>query len=173
MLINFSKLTFSKNSIRFNIRVSNSLGTAQARPFVRPGLVPICLQKLSIDDTSRQIWVLLHRHLRNLARAFSTCMLRLTAFAVVFNIAYASNHAPWRNAQARARPVQKIEPKLNKQSRQSPIKSPLQLNIHSVHVDTQSTLAFIAYASNKSSDDSAHLRKCAVSPGPLLFAFKT
>ena len=122
MLINFSKLTFSKNSIRFNIRVSNSLGTAQARPFVRPGLVPICLQKLSIDDTSRQIWVLLHRHLRNLA-----CMLRLTAFAVVFNIAYASNHAPWRNAQARARPVQKIEPKLNKQSRQSPIKSPLQL----------------------------------------------
>ena len=127
MLLNFSKLTFSKNSIRFNIRVSNSLGTAQARPFVRPGLVPICLQKLSIDDTSRQIWVLLHRHLRNLARAFSTCMLRLTAFAVVFNIAYASNHAPWRNAQARARPVQKIEPKLNKQSRQSPIKSPLQL----------------------------------------------
>ena len=122
MLINFSKLTFSKNFIRFNIRVSNSLGTAQARPFVRPGLVPICLQKLSIDDTSRQIWVLLHRHLRNLA-----CMLRLTAFAVVFNIAYASNHAPWRNAQARARPVQKIEPKLNKQSRQSPIKSPLQL----------------------------------------------
>ena len=122
MLINFSKLTFSKNSIRFNIRVSNSLGTAQARPFVRPGLVPICLQKLSIDDTSSQIWVLLHRHLRNLA-----CMLRLTAFAVVFNIAYASNHAPWRNAQARARPVQKIEPKLNKQSRQSPIKSPLQL----------------------------------------------
>ena len=122
MLINFSKLTFSKNSIRFNIRVSNSLGTAQARPFVRPGLVPICLQKLSIDDTSMQIWVLLHSHLRNLA-----CMLRLTAFAVVFNIAYASNHAPWRNAQARARPVQKIEPKLNKQSRQSPIKSPLQL----------------------------------------------
>ena len=122
MLINFSKLTFSKNSIRDNIRVSNSLGTAQARPFVRPGLVPICLQKLSIDDTSRQIWVLLHRHLRNLARAFSTCMLRLTAFAVVFNIAYASNHAPWRNAQARARPVQKIEPKLNKQSRQSPIR---------------------------------------------------
>ena len=107
MLINFSKLTFSKNSIRFNIRVSNSLGTAQARPFVRPGLVPICLQKLSIDDTSRQIWVLLHSHLRNLARAFSTCMLRLTAFAVVFNIAYASNHAPWRNARARARPVQK------------------------------------------------------------------
>ena len=100
MLIIFSKLTFSKNSEKVYDRVSNSLGTAQARPFVWPGLVPICVQKLSIDDTSRQIWVLLHRHLRNLARAFSTCMLRLTVFAVVFYIAYASNHTPYRNAQA-------------------------------------------------------------------------
>ena len=147
MLINFSKLTFSKNSIRFNIRVSNILGTAQARPFVRPGLVPICLQKLSIDDTSRQIWVLLHRHLRNLARAFSTCMLRLTAFAVVFNIAYASNHAPWRNAQARARPVQPtlvfIACASNKNSNESAV------SLHSKHLedaDTKSTSFFSAKA---------------------------
>ena len=60
----------------------------------------------------------------------------------------------------------KIEPKLNKQSRQSPIKSLLQLTFLTRRYA-------IACASNKSSDDSAHLRKCAVSPGPLLFAFIT
>ena len=41
----FSKSTFSKNSFRNTIRVSNSL----AQCFVRPDLGPNCLQKLSAD----------------------------------------------------------------------------------------------------------------------------
>ena len=47
--------TFSKNSFRNTIRVSNSLDPDQARRFVRPDLGPNCLQRLSADDTSRQI----------------------------------------------------------------------------------------------------------------------
>ena len=146
--------------------MSNSLDTAQVRPFVQPGLVPICLQKLSIDDTSRLIWVLLHKHLRNLARAFSTCMLRLNAFAVVFNIAYASNHTPWRNAQAWARPVQKYITKAKQAVSPEPYNShSFRWRRHAIDVDF--------YCMCEQPDDSAHLRKSAVSPGPLLFAFKT
>ena len=137
MLINFSKLTFSKNSIRFNIRVSNSLGTAQARPFVRPGLVPICLKKLSIDDTSRQIWVLLHRHLRNLARAFSTCMLRLTAFAVVRRRFFLQKLRRLRICAGWA--------------------ESLSYSVHLIDLDTQLTLVFIAYASSGSADECVHM----------------
>ena len=50
----FSKSTFSKNSLRNAIRVSNSLDPDQARQNVWPGLGPNCLQSLSADDTSRQ-----------------------------------------------------------------------------------------------------------------------
>ena len=49
--------SFPKNqliSFSSSIRVSNSLYPDQARPFVRPGLVPNCMQKLSPGDTSRQ-----------------------------------------------------------------------------------------------------------------------
>ena len=49
----FSKSTFSKNSFRNTIRVSNSLDPDQARHFVRPDLATNCLQKLSADDASR------------------------------------------------------------------------------------------------------------------------
>ena len=45
--------TFSKQSFRNNIRVSNSLDPDQARCFVGPGLGPNCLQKLSAYDNSR------------------------------------------------------------------------------------------------------------------------
>ena len=51
-LLFFFKSTFSKNSFRNTIRVSNSLDPGQARRFVGPGLGPNCLQKLSAD-TSR------------------------------------------------------------------------------------------------------------------------
>ena len=51
----FSKSTFSKNSFRNTIRVSNRLDPDQARHFVGPDLGPKCLQKLSADDTSRQL----------------------------------------------------------------------------------------------------------------------
>ena len=34
--------------------MTNSLGPGQVRRFVRPGLDPPCLQRLSADDTSRQ-----------------------------------------------------------------------------------------------------------------------
>ena len=48
-----SKSTFSKNSFRYTIRVSNSLDPDQAKHFVGPDLGPKCLQKLSADDTRR------------------------------------------------------------------------------------------------------------------------
>ena len=53
----FQKPTFSKKSFRNTcaIRVSNSLDPDQARRFVGPDLGPNSLQKLSADDTSRQI----------------------------------------------------------------------------------------------------------------------
>ena len=49
----FSKSTFSKNSFSNTICVSSRLDPDQARPFVGPDLGPICLQRLSADDTSR------------------------------------------------------------------------------------------------------------------------
>ena len=42
----FSKLTFSKNSFRNTIRVSNSLDQDQDRHFVGPDLGPNCLQQI-------------------------------------------------------------------------------------------------------------------------------
>ena len=54
MLI-FPKLTFSKNSFRNAIRVSNSLDPDQARHFVWPDLDSSCLQRLQADATSRLI----------------------------------------------------------------------------------------------------------------------
>ena len=51
-LLIFSKSTFSKNSFRNTIRVSNSLDPDQARHYVGPDLDPNCLQRLSADDTS-------------------------------------------------------------------------------------------------------------------------
>ena len=46
----FSKSTFSKNSFRNTIRVSNSLDSDQDRHYVAPDLGPNCLQRLSADD---------------------------------------------------------------------------------------------------------------------------
>ena len=52
----FSKSTFSKNSFRSTIRVSNKLESDQARPLVGPDPGPNCLQKSSADGTfSRQL----------------------------------------------------------------------------------------------------------------------
>ena len=48
----FSKLTFSKTSIRSTMTVSNGLDTDQDRRFVGPDLGPNCLQRLSADDKS-------------------------------------------------------------------------------------------------------------------------
>ena len=53
-LLIFSKSTFSKNSFRNTIIVSNSLDPDQARHFVGPDLDPYCLQRLSAEDTSRK-----------------------------------------------------------------------------------------------------------------------
>ena len=50
----FFKSTFSKISFRNNIRVSNSLYPDQARHSVEPDLGPDCLQRLSVENTSRQ-----------------------------------------------------------------------------------------------------------------------
>ena len=50
----FSKSTFSNNSFRNTIRMSNLLDPDQARHYVRPDLDPKCLQRLSADDTRRQ-----------------------------------------------------------------------------------------------------------------------
>ena len=46
----FSKLTFSKNSFRNTIRVSNGLDPDKDRRAVGPDLGPNCLQRLSADD---------------------------------------------------------------------------------------------------------------------------
>ena len=48
-----SKSTFSKNSFRITIWVSNSLDPDQDRQNVGPDLGPNCLQRLSADDKSR------------------------------------------------------------------------------------------------------------------------
>ena len=46
----FSKSTFSKNSFRDIIRVSNSLDPDQDRHSVGPGLGPNCLERFVADD---------------------------------------------------------------------------------------------------------------------------
>ena len=46
----FFKLTFSKNSFRNTIRVSNGFDTDQDRHSVGPDLGPNCLERLSADD---------------------------------------------------------------------------------------------------------------------------
>ena len=46
----FSKSTFSKNSFRSSIRVSNGLDPDQNGHSVGPDLGPNCLQRVSTDD---------------------------------------------------------------------------------------------------------------------------
>ena len=53
-LLIFFKIIFLKNSFRNNNSVSNSLDPDQDRLSVGPDLGPTCLQRLSIDNTSRQ-----------------------------------------------------------------------------------------------------------------------
>ena len=53
----FSKSSFSKNSFRNTIWVSNRLDPDQAWHSVGPNLCQICFQRLSADDISRQ-WVM-------------------------------------------------------------------------------------------------------------------
>ena len=63
----FSKLTFSKNSFRNSIRVSNSLDSDQDRHSVCPDLAPNCLQRLSADvkvATGRQRVIFHLRHVK-------------------------------------------------------------------------------------------------------------
>ena len=51
-LLVFFKINFFLNSFRSTIRVSNSLDSTQAWHFLVPDLGPICLQRLSANDTS-------------------------------------------------------------------------------------------------------------------------
>ena len=48
---------FVKNSFRNSIKVSNSFDPVQTRHFFEPDLGPNCLQRLSVDDTGRQVGV--------------------------------------------------------------------------------------------------------------------
>ena len=48
-LLTISKLTFSRNSFRNTISVSNGLDPDQDQHFVSPDLAPNCLQRLSAD----------------------------------------------------------------------------------------------------------------------------
>ena len=50
----FSKLTFSKNSFRNTIRVSNNLDPDQDRHYICPDLDPNCLHWLSANNKSRR-----------------------------------------------------------------------------------------------------------------------
>ena len=54
LLFFFQNQTFSKDSFRNTLRVSNSLDTDQARHIVGPDLGSNCLKRLSADDTRRQ-----------------------------------------------------------------------------------------------------------------------
>ena len=47
----FSKSMFTKHSFKYMIRVSNSLDSDQAQPFVGPDLYPNCLQNFSAEGT--------------------------------------------------------------------------------------------------------------------------
>ena len=51
----YSKLTFSKNSFRNTIRMSNGLDPDRDRRSVGPDLGPNCLQRLSPNDKSRHL----------------------------------------------------------------------------------------------------------------------
>ena len=51
-MLNFSKSTFLKNSLRNSIIMLNSLDPDEARHFVGPDLCPNSLQRLSADGTS-------------------------------------------------------------------------------------------------------------------------
>ena len=53
-LMIFSKLFFLKNYFRNTIRVSKSMYPDQARRYDGPDLGTKCLQRLSVDDSSRQ-----------------------------------------------------------------------------------------------------------------------
>ena len=50
-LVIFSKPSFSNDSFRNTLRMSNSLGPDQAQRTVRPDLGPSILQRLSAEDT--------------------------------------------------------------------------------------------------------------------------
>ena len=54
LLVFFSKTAFFKNSLRNNIRVSNSLDPNQTRQLVGPDLGPNFLPRLSADGPSSQ-----------------------------------------------------------------------------------------------------------------------
>ena len=53
--------------ILLGMRVSKSLDPDQTRRFVRPDLVPNCLQRLSADGTSRQIRLMLQSIIHEIA----------------------------------------------------------------------------------------------------------
>ena len=53
-LMFFFKIIFLKNYFRNTIRVSNSLDPDQTRLYVGADLGTNCLQRLSVDDSSRQ-----------------------------------------------------------------------------------------------------------------------
>ena len=76
----FSKSTFSKNTFRNTIRVSNSLDPDQAWHCVRPELGPNCLQRLTTDNTdiyasvsSFLFWFINSLHARIKSLSHSEC----------------------------------------------------------------------------------------------------
>ena len=77
LLLIISKSTFSKNSFRNTIRVSNSLDPGQLQHLVRPDagpdLGPNCLQRLSADDTCRFLFVCLNRFFTSQSTIFQLC----------------------------------------------------------------------------------------------------
>ena len=50
----FSKFTFSKNSFKNTIKVSNDLDPDQDRHSIGPDLGTYCLQRLSVDDKNHR-----------------------------------------------------------------------------------------------------------------------
>ena len=76
----FSKSTFSKNSFRNTFRVSSKLDTDQSRHFVGPDLGPNYLQRLTADDTSRQIWNLSDKRPTKAQTRLRNCSVLLMPF---------------------------------------------------------------------------------------------
>ena len=60
-----------------SIRASNRLDPDQARHFVGPDLGPICLQRLSADDTSRQRVKGINVHIQSLTANFVVEFIRI------------------------------------------------------------------------------------------------
>ena len=92
----FSKATFSKNSFRNTIRVSNRLDPDQNQSSVSPDLGPNCLQRLSADDKS-PLAVEVYNKCLCFLKALNTCRTTLLykIESIIFLLLFQSKQGIW------------------------------------------------------------------------------